>query len=378
MMDSPLNRVSAIEGVRGVLSVIVVVGHVNANLALWFWGCMEIFFAISGFLIGSIALRYRHALGFWCTYLARRALRIWPLYFVVLAFCVGTDLVRGEILSDGSVDIGRGALQDLFFVQNAEMYGQRFPDPQLHGGGYPSMFHHSWSVAIEEQFYLFAPWLAWGLAALLRRIGPSRLRIAGAVLLFLCACVAVRASGISWWILLGRLDAFVLGVLVACLLERREPGLSMATQRLIRRGFVMIAAVTAVFALTYYLPQLYVYSTRSQYEWRHYLGVVVFALFGSALVVVCVTDSLPRLLAPLNWKIFQLLGKIRYSTYLWHVPVLLLVKDLDWYHRGVPMGLHLPVLLILVFAVSVVSFHLIESPPLRHKPRFRLAQGLPL
>lgn len=370
MSEASLRRVHAIEGIRGVLSVIVVAGHVNANLALWFWGCMEVFFAISGYLIGTISLRYRDSPNFWRTYLARRALRIWPLYFVVLSFCVGADLIRAAYFGDSTVGIGLGTLRDVFFLQNTEMYGQRFPEPSLVGGGYPSMFHHSWSVAIEEQFYLFAPWLTWAVVAGVRRLNGSRMRLAAGIAAVLIICVGIRALGISWWVLLGRLDAFVLGVLVACLLERSDRGGLVPQVPMIRRAFLACSVAAAGFALSYYVPDTYVYSLNSQYQWRHYLGVVVFALFGAALVAACVTRSFPRLLAPLGWRALQFLGKISYSTYLWHVPILLILKDLAWYRDEIPMGFHLPALFAIVLLASTISFHLIELPFIRFKPRF--------
>lgn len=375
MQAGSLQRVDAIEGVRGVLSVIVVAGHVNASLVLWFWGCMEIFFAISGYLIGSIALRYQGCPDFWPTYLARRTLRIWPLYFVVFGFCVVVDLIQAYWAGTSGSPIGAGAVRDLFFLQNTELYAERYPDPPLVGHGYPTMFHHSWSVAMEEQFYLLAPFLAWAIAAGLRRCALSARKLALCIALVLAGCIMIRVAGVSWWLLLGRLDAFLLGTIVACLSNSRGPARLEDKVATTRAAFVVMSAIAAGFMLAYYVPQRYEYRLRSAYEWRHYLGVAIFALFGATLIAACITRSFPRLLAPLEWPAVQYLGKVSYSMYLWHVPLLILFKRCDWYVNGVPRGFHLPVFLAIMVLVSHVSYQLIERPFIERKPRF--ARGAP-
>lgn len=374
---SSLRRIDSIEGMRGILSVIVVIGHVNANLALWFWGCMEVFFAISGYLIGTIALRYRDSPDFWSVYLLRRALRIWPLYFVVLLSCVGIDVLGFGAEGAGLHTLGSGTIRDLFFVQNTELYFERYPEPKIIGGGYPSTFHHSWSVALEEQFYLVAPWIAWALAALVTRLRMKPLRLAGIVIAFLALCVALRATGVTWWVLLGRMDAFAIGTLAACFMSVQPDVVSPVCLRLIRTGFVVLSTVTAAYMLAYYVPRPYAFSLRSAYEWRHYLGVTLFALFGGMLILSCVTQAFPRLLSPLEWGVFQFLGRLSYSTYLWHVPILVLIRDRAWYARGVPHGFHAIVMLLIVIPFAYLSYRLIEQPPQRHKPRFAAPVVMP-
>lgn len=363
-------RIEAIEGLRGVLSIIVVIGHINMNFALWFWGCMEIFFAISGYLIGTIAIRHRAASNFWPTYLARRILRIWPLYFTVLASCVVADILSAGSLGESGLTDGWGTLRSLFFVQNTEYYFTTYPIPRYSGNGYPSMFNHSWSVALEEQFYLLAPVLAWLISTWVERNGFSLRRTVLPLLILLCACVAIRAAGVSWWILLGRLDGFVLGIVLAACLSRDDSVAVFRTSYVAKAWFAIITSATIVFMLSYYFPDRYVYGDASPYEWRHYAGVTLFSLFGASLVGFCALTVNHNLLAPLRWPSTQYLGRISYSTYLWHVPIILLFNRSRWYVEEIPRGLHGPFLIAVVVVVATASYRVIELPAMNFKPRF--------
>lgn len=370
--DSPIEKVEEIEGIRGVLSIIVLIGHVKPVLVLWFWGCMEVFFAISGYLMCRIAIEYRSSPRFWNTYLLRRVYRIWPLYFVVYAFCLTFALVAEPIPGSSPHIVGWGAVREAFFLQNTKLLFHLYAIAHKPEDGYLEMFGPAWSVAMEDHFYLLAPVMAWVLLWLVRRTYGRRALAAVGLLAFAGICNTIRAAGISWWVFPGRADAFVLGGLVAAIAAH-----SMRTQADLTkirwwtaRLFVIASILTAVFAAAYYVPKIYEYTQGSWFELRQTAGVTLFAVFGASLTAVCVFKCFPSILAPLRLAPLQFLGTISYSTYLWHMPIIQMLGRMDWYSKLLPHGFHTPAAIAVVIPISYASHQWIEKPPLRFKRAF--------
>jgi peptidoglycan/LPS O-acetylase OafA/YrhL len=146
-----------LDGLRGLAILGVVLYHANPLLVgtpvhyatLWGWSGVLIFFSISGFLITCNLLQVRNEKKYFHNFHARRALRIWPLYILVLFICywqshwfVGTDSWPAIKAAPW--------LAYLFFVQNL------FPL------WLPSCIGPTWALAIEEQYYFFwAPLVRW-------------------------------------------------------------------------------------------------------------------------------------------------------------------------------------------------------------------------
>ena len=136
----------ALDGVRGWMALGVLVAHVHLA---WFPGAMvlmELFFVISGFLITSIVWRGVQGgagvdlLGFW----QRRLQRLVPALVCVVALC---SAVAWTVAPDFGV-VARDALQTLLYYSNfTKLYNYIYPGP----------FAQSWSLAVEEQFYLLWP-----------------------------------------------------------------------------------------------------------------------------------------------------------------------------------------------------------------------------
>ena len=151
------NYLPELDGLRGLAILAVVLYHCNPRLqgtwlygaARWGWAGVILFFALSGFLITSILLTTRNHPHYFHNFHARRALRIWPVYLLLLAV-VYLNAPWFVGLSVGAAIRSAPWLAYLFCVQN--LFPLRLP---------PSL-GPTWALAIEEQYYfLWAPAVRW-------------------------------------------------------------------------------------------------------------------------------------------------------------------------------------------------------------------------
>jgi len=379
-------RISEIEGIRGVLSLIVVGGHVfiaggatdYQQPLFWYGGCMEVFFCISGLLITRILLSNQGRPGFLRNYFIRRVLRIWPMYYFGMLL---TLLIYW--LSDGMTAQGEyhpwhptlyEALAPVFYLQNLELY---LGHPRLHD---LFIFNHSWSVAVEEQFYLLWPFVT---LFLLRR-APATLRLAlGAAAILLSMVLRVKMLHLgtfAYWLLGTRLDGFILGALLAyaerAVLEGNAAALWL--RRALRWLWLWPCLALVPFlsmgylGIDWHLPRLL---DKTLFDPYFNFALLGFSLIGYCLFHGSAAKENGLVVRLLNLKPLAYLGTISYSTYLLHVPIIFAVAPilLQTYHLSgiwpfvIGYGLTL--------ALAHFSFHFIEAQAMSLKKRFSYAGG---
>lgn len=174
------NRIAGLDELRGVAILLVLICHglhllwgVNQYNAFSYVG-VNIFFVISGYLICKILTNDRGNPGFFRTFYIRRIFRIWPLFLVITAFGLVVGLSQSR-------SVWAAVPYYLTFTMNFAT--ERATDPA--GGGFAliPMTDPMWSLAIEEQFYLFLP-------LLVHLVHPRRLTF---VVTVLC-CISVVGS----------------------------------------------------------------------------------------------------------------------------------------------------------------------------------------
>lgn len=326
-----------IEGLRAVAVVPVVLFHFGvAGVAGGFVG-VDIFFVISGFLIGGIlwaeftrsgTIRLGH-------FFYRRIRRLAPAYFamafVTLAFAwvlllpfdfreFGQDLIAATVY-----------LSNVHFFREAG-YFDRAAEQKL--------LLHTWSLAVEEQFYLFLP-LFMVLLARLRRALPAILGVIGIISFLACLWMMARSAPASFYLFPFRAWELMAGVLLAILGHERRlswqvhPALSWAGLALIL-GSVLLLKPGDHFPGIYALPPV--------------LGAVLIILNGRD------DNPVNRLLCTAPFAFF---GLISYSLYLWHWPAITLAH----YAMGDALtGWQIAGIGAAVVAVSWVSWRLVETP----------------
>ena len=138
-------RIPELDALRGIAAVVIVIFHSNTRRMPWGWAAVDLFFVLSGFLITGIVLRHGGTRGFLGRFYARRALRIFPVYYLVMLGLVAF----GGILPRPNDP--RGLLYELTYTQFVPvLLVRRVP-------AYSPYLGHTWTLAIEEQFYLVWP-----------------------------------------------------------------------------------------------------------------------------------------------------------------------------------------------------------------------------
>ena len=367
-MTPRLGRVPALDGIRGLAVAAVLLFHGGVSWAPGGFLGVDVFFVLSGFLITTLLIEEmaeRGGIGlraFW----TRRARRLIPALVVTVVAVVATAHLIAEGRSPESVRFDAAAALGYvanwrFIVSGADYFNR---------AAGPSPLEHTWSLAVEEQFYV-----VWPLVALL--VLRYRTWLLGVV-----AVVAAAGSAIAMAVLADdgdisrayfgsdtRVHVVLIGAAAAVVVHRwraadehlRPPawawdvagafgvaavGFAIARAGgqelgLYRGGFAALAASTAIVA-----------------------GSVVLAPAGGIAAVL----SLP----PLRW-----LGEISYAAYLWHWPAYLLLTSS---RTGLEGGQLLAVRLGATVAVATASTWLIENPIRRGVvlPGFRAGIVLPV
>jgi peptidoglycan/LPS O-acetylase OafA/YrhL len=373
------SHVPALDGLRGAAVVAVLLYH-GGYLEGGYLG-VDLFFVLSGYLITSLLLAEERATGtirlraFW----VRRIRRLVPAVLLVL---VGVALYAWlEATPVDLYTIRRDGLATLFYVANWNtiLRGVSYWDISLA----PSPLQHTWSLAIEEQFYLLWPLVVVGVARLGRAAAPRRL-------LWLCGGLAVVSAGMFVaFPLLGmsttrayegtdtRATALLLGAAWAAYRMTGDTDRTVRDGRRRRaRLFAHSSWTTEVVAIVAVVGLGLAWLGLSGEGRLVYRGGLPLASLLAAVVIAAVADGSSTVLTrAFSWAPLRGIGLISYGLYLWHWPVYLVVDETRTGRDGLALlGLRLAVSL----AIAVASYWLVEQPIRRGALRGRLgALALP-
>jgi peptidoglycan/LPS O-acetylase OafA/YrhL len=348
MEGARIGRVKELDSMRGLAAIAIVVYHLwLINIGL-LGAAVDLFFVLSGYLITTIILANPAGERFLLAFYARRALRIWPIYYLSLFVLVAVNPWTPE---PGSLE---GLPYFLTFTQNLPFYWSETAPPFI------TAFRHTWSLAIEEQFYLVWPALLW-------LVGKKGLPWA-AVGLVGCA-LTTRALNLNAWILATHCDGLAVGALLAGWLDSASHVTTKDFDRsfLLRLGlgsalfWVGAAAASKVLNLAPY-PELYriIQSTRVLS-----LNLAFFALVG--LTVLYAGHPRMRVLRDRRLVYF---GQISYGLYLYHHIVFTLWDDYARAH-GIANQVGLDLLKAGVsLVIAALSYRYVEQPILALKVFF--------
>ena len=371
--------IPALDGIRAIAVALVLAGHGGVpGVAGGFIG-VDVFFVLSGFLITSLLLdEFRRTeridlKGFWI----RRAKRLLPaMVLMTLAVVIARPLFPSEAvtsLREDAVGAFFWMANWVFVAADTDYFSQ---------GATPSPLQHTWSLAVEEQYYLLWPLLVLAAALLVRRRSTGAVR----VVVFVLAVLGVVGSAVAAILLSGdagelnrvyfgtdtRAQALLIGAAAAALLVRDWSALTVSGT-LIRTRWRRWVAWTlpvigiAVLALVAHL------ATGSADEFHH--GLLIVVAVGAVLVVAPVAlDQDGYVARALAWFPLVTLGVISYGVYLWHWPIFLI---LNGERTGLSGWSLLALRCAVTIAVSWVSWWAIEQPVRhwrpQHVPMLRLA-----
>jgi peptidoglycan/LPS O-acetylase OafA/YrhL len=320
-------RIPALDGVRGIAILLVLLRHaifgvgavlpgapkskiVAALLAAGqlTWSGVDLFFVLSGFLIGGILLDARNSPRYFRTFYLRRAYRILPLYFAVLATFLFTHLPWYALLARA------GRFQPLEIPWWAyATFTQNFWMAYLGTFGLNSA-GITWSLAIEEQFYLTVPFV-------IRRIqirylgGVLVTIIVGAPLIRVLLRYTLDHGGIASYVLTpARADGLSLGVLCALLVRRNDVWDWLATRRAKLWGIMAPLFAGVVFMSWRGFDAFSPAMTTWGYSWLAFLY--------TAFLLLALIDTGGWLEHNLHNRVLAKLGTLAYCLYLIHISLM--------------------------------------------------------
>lgn len=357
-----MNYRPEIDGLRAVAVTLVLLFH--AKVPGWEAGYIgvDIFFVISGFLIASILQRELAdgTFSFWSFY-KRRAARLLPALFVVLA--TASVLASQVLYPTALAEYGKSQIATVLYFSN--IYFSNTLD-YFSSSADVNLLVHTWSLSVEEQYYLVLPLLLFGVSRLAWRV---RYVLVGVLLIASLALVETSGRGAGWlsseaafFLLPTRAFELLVGVLCAFTRHDRRDAAPL--------GPVWVAEFwtgSGLFAIGYY-----VFRYRSESSGLRVDALIPVCGAAALLLFADRSRAMRGLLTarPLIW-----LGLLSYSIYLWHQPVLALARE----YSPFPLSSwHVWACLAVTLGLSYLSWRFVEKP-LRaygHQRAGRLMVGL--
>ncbi len=367
-MSTSSKHISELDGLRGVAILMVLATHLVEMhdlphptavtrliglVAGLGWSGVDLFFALSGFLITGILLETRRRPGYFAAFYARRTLRIFPLYYTFLLVVIAV-LPRLSPETFQSPTPG----QWMYWTYASNFVRVKYE--------YTLALSVTWSLAIEEQFYLVWPTVVWFVS---RRplVWICGLLMATAVAYRGVAVVCHWGGKATYYYTLSRMDGLAAGALAAVVIRTYD--MQSIRRQSVRVAGLLLLPITALIALA----QLRHLDVRSAPASQVLLYTLTSA-FGAA-AVLWVVAARPRIFSSAALRIF---GKYSYSLYLFNMPVRMVANHLLPGHTVPSRGTH-PLLGTAVYAatcvavtlvLSIVSWRILEMPMLRLKRYF--------
>jgi peptidoglycan/LPS O-acetylase OafA/YrhL len=322
---------------------------------------VDLFFVLSGFLITGILFDSLSDPGFFRKFYARRVLRIFPLYYGVLAVFAVAALVFG-------LNFHHELLSVALYLQNSDLIAQRI---RSYSGPTALPLQHFWSLAIEEQFYF-----VWPVTVFLLRKRRSLLIFCAAALVF-CPLFrfALLMHGVDYFVIAAntvcRADTLLAGAALALLLRSRFHDRALRAS-----GWIFATGVLAYAAIEFLAFHGPILNNPIGFQLFLTLGFSVMALASVGVVALALRSHLVAgicSLPPMRW-----LGKYSYGIYVLHLILFSYLEEPLRSFMGAYItsnkGADITLDGLLIFFISILaaylSYHLYEKHFLRLKRYF--------
>lgn len=349
---------------RGLAISLVVFYHNFGSVSLFRFGWMgvDLFFVLSGFLITDILLETRETKSYFRNFYIRRVLRIFPLYYLVLFlfFTLSPALFKQQGANTVFSYYQTNSTWYWTYLQNWLMV-KKGPAPV-------PFLSHFWSLAIEEQFYLFWPFMIF----FVKKTTMIKKIILGLIVLAIITRLTV-------WIMyphevekfycstFTRMDSLLMGCLLA--VHRREGN---------EIPIKLIKALIASFGVLIIVSLLVFGNLRQDNPVFPTIGYSITAAFFTSLVYLVLRYESAIIGWVKHLNVFRFAGKISYGMYVYHIPIYLVLCNLlskAVFNDASKSILSNPLFVsglsvLLTVLASTISFYLLERPILNLKRHF--------
>ena len=344
-----------IDGLRALAVIPVIFFHAGFQGFSGGFVGVDVFFVISGYLITSIILYEKEKRSFsLASFYERRARRILPALFLVMLVCI--PFAWFWLLPSAFEKFSNSLTAVSFFSSNILFWRE---SGYFDSAAELKPLLHTWSLAVEEQYYLLFPLFLMIMSRFARRWLMMVLTLIGFASFFLAQWGAAYRPEAAFFLLPTRAWELFIGVGVAMHLytknvqaTRSERFSWMADCGLAFSGLLMIVHSIVIFDKTTPFPSFY----------------ALFPTIGTALVIIYATSKtiVGRVL---GWRVFVGVGLVSYSAYLWHQPLFALMRQRKF---DPPNAMFLVFLSLLAMLLAYVTWRYVELP---FRDRVRVGRG---
>lgn len=327
-----------IDGIRAIAVLAVILYHAHIKYFSGGFVGVDIFFVISGYLITTIILRELDKRNFsLARFYERRIRRIFPALFTILT----ATLLVSIIFFDANEfrDFGKSLIATTFFSSNILFWTQ---SGYFDGPSELKPLLHTWSLAVEEQYYIFFPLLL----SFLARFFRSRL-------VLVLTGIAVASFALNQYSI--SRDASGAFYLVHMRIWELLIGSILAVKIISRKVNPHIDNLLGLLGLGMIILSIFIYSINTPFP-----GVsAIFPTIGTALIIYSGTSSKTFTRQFLSFWPLVFLGQISYSLYLWHWPIIVFAR---YYAILELKPLETIAVLLATLLLSTLTWRFIEMP----------------
>lgn len=359
-------HIDSLDGLRGIAILLVLFFHYLPRnphsplswLASLGWSGVDLFFVLSGFLITGILYDTRGSRNFFKAFYARRALRLFPLYFFAVAIVLAASFLSHVHLTWKAIPFYIYGANVMLLVKDGVPNSTRF-----------FQCIHFWSLALEEQFYSLWPLVIFFVRSRRKLMLICAAGIIGALLFR----VALIYFGAPIWALYtelpSRMDSLLAGSMLALLLRGTSVSISRARIHLLLGGCCLTLVILFVRARTLF------FDSRE-------MTTLGYSMFAGAYACILALTLARGTLANRMGKIpaLRFFGRYSYGLYVWHdLPSPICVAWWPWFARNIhPLVLaqsaYAFTILTLFTAAAVASYELLEIRFLKLKSHFQYSR----
>jgi len=360
-MDS--SHIPYIDGLRAIAVIAVIIYHLNSTWLPGGFTGVDIFFTISGFVVSLSTAKKRDLspTNFVASFYARRILRIVPalLFCLILVSIAGVLFIPISWLGKIAVSVKYAffGLSNLFFMQSSDKYFELKTEF--------NPFLHTWSLGVEEQFYLTFPILFywWNIRAKNNRfkyISTSIFALFFACSITCAVWFSYTNTTFAFYSIITRYWELATGVILYQITAYKynNSEISSGIKYLIGSYISLVIVILGfIFANSDHFP----------FPWAL---LPVFGTVGLLFFLHGVKNNRTNLVhRGLSNQLLEFIGRISYSLYLWHWPIFVLFR----WTVGLESSLCYVIAIFLTFILAIASYYLVECP-IRYSRKIR---GLP-
>ena len=358
MSNNKTRYLPSIDSLRALAVLAVIIYHIDVNYLPGGFLGVDLFFVLSGYLISSLIIKEYKKTGTLNLYnfYMRRARRLLPaVYFMITVCLLFMVLFNGVLLRKSHLDAVFGYIysSNWWYIFHKLDYFDSF--------GAQSPFKHLWSLAIEEQFYMFFPLIFLIFNRRKKEEGQSSSLnknfiyiVLGLILISLGTHILLFDINNINRIYFGtdtRAFSLLVGVVGALVYPMDKLSSPTNAKESVLYSVVSLTSISTLIAIMFYASE---YNT-----WLYRGGFLLVAVLG-LIIIISSGKQHTFISKALSFRPIVFIGKISYSLYLWHFPIIVLTTPVS--EIGNPNLFYVTLRIILTVIAATLSYLFVETP----------------